>query len=48
LIASFISNHVIKGFRLFAKGGTRLGYLLGMITENRCAQPSAVAAVQSV
>jgi len=48
LIVSSISNHVIQGFRLFAEGGTPLGYLLGMITENRRAQLSAAVAAQSI
>jgi hypothetical protein len=46
LIASFISNRVIQGFRLFAEGGTPLGYSLGMITKNRRAWSLALVAEQ--
>jgi len=48
LITSFISNRVIQELRLLAEGGTPLGYLTGMVTENRRAGLTAAMAAQTV
>jgi hypothetical protein len=39
LIIRFISNHVIQGFTRWVEVGTPIGYLMGMILENRRALP---------
>jgi hypothetical protein len=39
LIIRFISNQVIQGFTRRAEGGTPIGYLMGMVLENRRARP---------
>jgi hypothetical protein len=47
-LISFVSNHVMQELRPPTEGGTPLGYLTGMITENRRAWPLAAVAAQPV